>query len=200
MKHVFIAILAFTSAGLLAQPGGKNKEMKMTPEFAKGYYVSLKGDTVKGEVQTNPNKETDLYNTFQFKLKGATKGTEITSKKAQAYGFDDKHFTVLKMDDKDVYIRYLEKGRLNLMEWKYPKDVDGVEKAMPVYFIIDTRATEADKTNTHVLTQLNEMSFKKQLKPFFKDQPVLLDQIDKWALKIDEVRKAVSEFNAMYAN
>lgn len=199
MKNVFIAIFALASVSLLAQPG-KNKEMRMTPEFTKGYYVNLKGDTVKGEVQKNPDKETDLYSAFQFKLKGATKGAEITSKKAKAYGFDDNHFTVLKMDEQDVYIKYLEKGRLNLMEWKYPKEVDGVQKALPVYFIIDTRATEADKTNTHVLTQLSEMSFKKQLKPFFKDQPVLLDQVDKWALKIDEVRKAVSEFNAMYAN
>jgi hypothetical protein len=200
MKNVFIAIFALSSVCLFAQPAKKGKEMRMTPEFAKGYYVNLKGDTVKGEVQTNPEKETDLYNAFQFKLKGATKGTEINSKKAKAYGFDDKHFTVLKMDDKDVYIRFLEQGRLNLMEWRYPKEVDGNERAIPVYFIIDTRATAEDKTNTHVLTQLNEMSFKKQLKPFFKDQPILLDQVDKWALKIDEVRKAVSEFNAMYAN
>ena len=199
MKNVIIAAFVLTSVGLFAQPG-RNKEMRMAPEFTRGYYINLKGDTVKGEVQTNPQRETDFYNTFQFKLKGGSKGMEITSKKAKAYGFDDNHFTVLKMDDKDVYIKYLEKGRLNLMEWKYPKEVDGADRSMPVYFIIDTRATPEDKTNTHVLTQLSEMSFKKQLKPFFKDQPILLDQVDKWALKIDEVRKSVSEFNAMYAN
>jgi hypothetical protein len=160
----------------------------------------MKGDSVKGEVQNNMDHEYDFHNSFMFKLKGAGKGTEITPKKAKGYGFDNNHYTILKMDQNDVYIKYLEMGRLNLLEWKYPGTGDDAGKTMSVYFIVDSRATADDKTGTNVLTQLNDKSHKKILKPFFKDQPILLEQVDKWFFKIDEVRKAVQEFNALYTN
>lgn len=194
MKNLFTAVFALATIGLIAQPAKKGKEMRIAPSFLPGYYLNLKGDTVKGEVQSNMDKESDYANSFFFKTKGGTKGMEINSKKAKGYGFDDKHYTTLKMDDKDVYIKYLEKGRLNLFEYDY----DTSEGVKAVYLIVDSRAGEDDKLGTNILTQLDEKSFKKQLKPFFKDQPMLLEPVDKWFLKIEEIRKAVSEFNNMY--
>lgn len=194
MKNLFTALFTLVTIGLIAQPAKKGKEMRIAPSFSKGYYVNLKGDTVRGEVQNNMDKESDYTNSFFFKLKGATKGTEINSKKAKAYGFDGNNYSTLKMDDKDVYIKYLEQGRLNLFEYKYDSS-DGVKA---IYFIVDTRAGEDDKNGTNLLTQLDEKSFKKQLKPFFKDQPIVLEPVDKWFLKIEEIRKAVAEFNGMY--
>lgn len=194
MKNFFIVAFALISFGIIAQPAKKGKEMRIAPSFSQGYYVNLKGDTIKGEVQNNMDKESDYANSFFFKGKGATKATEINSKKAKAFGFDDRNYTTLKMDDKDVYIRFLEQGRLNLFEYKY----DSSEGVKAVYFIIDSRAGADDKNGTNILTQLDEKSFKKQLKPFFKDQPIVLEPVDKWFLKIDEIRKAVAEFNGMY--
>jgi hypothetical protein len=200
MKNLFVAIFTIASISLFAQPGKKGKEMTMTPEYSKGYYLNQKGDSVRGEVQNNMNNEYDFYNSFMFRPKGGGKGAEITTKKAKGYGFDNNHFTILKMDDKEVYIKYLEQGRLNLMEWKYPGNGDDAGKTLSVYFIVDSRATADDKSGTNILTQLNDKSHKKILKPFFKDQPILLEQVDKWFFKIEEVRKAVSEFNALYTN
>jgi hypothetical protein len=200
MKNLFVAILTIASISVFAQPGKKGKEPSMTPEFVKGYYLNLKGDSVKGEVQSNMERESDYYLSFKFKVKGVGKGAEINTKKAKGYGFNDNHFTTLHMDQNDVYIKYLEQGRLNLMEWKYPGVGDDAGKIMSVYFVVDTRAAADDKNNLNVLTQLNEKSHKKILKPFFKDQPILLEQVDKWFFKIDEVRKAVQEFNALYTN
>lgn len=194
MKKLFIALFIITSVALFAQPAKKGKEMKITPSYSPGYYLNLKGDTVKGEIQNNMDRESDYSNSFFFKNKGGTKGMEINSKKAKAYGFDGKNYTTLKMDDKDVYIKYLEQGRLNLFEYKYFSG----DAVLAVYFIVDSRAGEDDKTGVNQLIQLNEKSFKKQLKPYFKDQPIVLEPVDKWVFKIDEIRKAVSEFNAMY--
>ncbi len=200
MKNLFIALFTIASISLFAQPGKKGKEMKMTPEYSKGYYLNLKGDSVRGEVQNNMDNEYDFYVSFMFKLKGAGKGTEITPKKAKGYGFDNSHFTILHMDQGDVYIKYIEQGRLNLLEYKYAGNGDDAGKTLTIYFIVDSRASADDKNQTNVLTQLNEKSHKKILKPFFKDQPILLEQVDKWFFKIDEVRKAVQEFNALYTN
>lgn len=192
MKNLLITIFSVASLGIIAQP--KGKEMKIAPAYSQGYYVNLKGDSIKGEVQNNMDKESDYSDGFFFKVKGLGKPVFINSKKAKAYGFEEKHFTTLKMDDKDVYIRFLEQGRLSLFEYKYANS-DGVKA---VYFIVDTRATEDDKTGTHLLIQLDEKSFKKQLKPYFKDQPIVLERVDKWFFKLDEIRKAVTEFNGMY--
>ncbi len=200
MKNLFVTIFATVSISLFAQPAKKGSVPKMTPEFSKGYYVNLKGDSIRGEVQNNMDRESDFYASFNFKLKGASKGTEFNSKKAKAYGFDETHFTMLKMGDNDVYIKYLEHGRLDLMEYKYAGNGADEGKILSLYFIVDTKATPEDKNGTNILTQLNEKSHKKILKPFFKDQPILLEQVDKWFFKIDEVRKAVQEFNALYAN
>jgi hypothetical protein len=199
MKNLFVAIFTITSLGLFAQPG-KNKAMKMTPEFSKGYYLNLKGDTVRGEVQNNMDHEWDYNTSFIFKVKGGGKGAEINPKKAKGFGYDGNHYTVLHMDQNDVYIKYLETGRLNLMEWKYPGKGADEGKTMAVYFVVDTRAAADDKNQTNILTQLDDRNHKKILKPFFKDQPILLEQVDKWFFKIEEVRKAVQEFNALYTN
>lgn len=174
--------------------------MRMAAEFSKGYYITLKGDTVKGEVQNNLEKEDMFYNSFFFRVRAGAKPMEMTSKKATGYGFDNNNFTMLKIDDTDKYIKILENGRLKLMEYKYPKMVDGVEKFPSTYFIVDTRAGADDKNGINVVTQLPERNHKKVLAKFFKDQPILLDQVDKWYFKIDEIRKAVVEFNKMYEN
>lgn len=196
MKKAFLAITTLCSLSSYAQPG-KGKEMKMTPSFSPGYYISLKGDTVKGEVQNNRDFEYDNSLSLFFRIKSGSKPMEYNTKKAKGYGFDNNHYTSLKMDDKDVYIKILETGRLNLFEYKYA-DAKGPQGVGTVYFIVDSRAAENDKAGTNILTQLDEMSFKKQLKPFFKDQPIVLEPVDKWKLKIEEIRKAVVEFNGMY--
>ncbi|MBL7896479.1 MAG: hypothetical protein JNK50_14380 [Bacteroidia bacterium] len=193
MKNFFLFALTFATIGLIAQPS-KNKAMSIAPTFGPGYYISLKGDTVKGEVRNNMDNESDYANSFMFRKTAASKAMPLDSKKAKGYGVDDRHYSSLKMDDKDVYIKYLEQGRLNLFEYTYLSK----EGPKAVYLIVDSRATEEDKTGTHFMIQLDEKQFKKQLKPYFKDQPMLLEQVDKWFLKIDEIRKAVKEFNGMY--
>ncbi len=198
MKKLFFCLFAISSVSAFAQPGKKGKEAHMAPIFSPGYYVSLKGDTVRGEIQTNLDKETMFFNTIFFKPKGTTKAVEVTTKKAKAYGYDETAFTLLKMDEGDVYIKYLIRGRLNLLEYKFSKLEDGVEKLQSVYFIQDTKAAGDDKYGTAELNQLPIREHKKVLKNFFRDQPILLDQVDKWYFKIDEIKKAVSEFNAMY--
>ena len=139
-----------------------------------------------------------FYSIVWFKPKGTTKAVEVTTKKAKAYGYDETMFTLLKMDEGDVYIKYLIAGRLNLLEYKFAKMEDGVMKLKSVYFIQDTKAAGDDKFGTAELNQLPDRDHKKVLKNFFRDQPILLDQVDKWVFKIDEIKKAVSEFNAMY--
>jgi hypothetical protein len=197
MKNLFFTLFALGTVSAIAQP--KGKESHMAPIFSPGYYVSLKGDTVRGEVQTNLDKEPMFYTSIWFKPKGTGKAVEVGPKKAKAYGYDETNFGQLHMDEGDVYIKNIAEGRLILAEYKFAKVEDGKEKIKSVYFIKDTKAAGDDKFGTGDYNQLPERDHKKVLKNFFRDQPILLDQVDKWVFKIDEIKKAVTEFNAMYA-
>lgn len=197
MRKFILTTLIVSSISIFAQPN-KGKGMKMAPVLAPGYYVPMKGDTVRGEIQTNLENDASYYKSFFFKAANSPKTVEMTAKKAKAYGFGDQEFITLKIDEEDVYIKYLENGRLRLMEYQYVKVIDGVEKYPSVYYIQDTKAASDDKNNTKELTQLPERKYKPVLAKFFKDQPILLEEVDKWYFKIDEIRKAVREFNKLY--
>ena len=61
----------------------------------------------------------------------------ISNKKAKAYGFDGRNFTLIPFDAGFVYIEYLAQGRLNFFEYKYAGSVAGKPGIESLYFIQD---------------------------------------------------------------
>jgi hypothetical protein len=107
---LLLTLLSFT---VLAQ----KKAPKMAPLFDKGYYVSLRGDTVLGSIQTNPPDKTKYYSEFFFKpLKGG-KARLFNTKRAKAYGFNDRHFVSVPYDDRKLFMERLASGRLVVLEY-----------------------------------------------------------------------------------
>lgn len=200
MKKILLSLFTLSTIVAFAQPGKKGKEAHMEPVLAPGYYLTAKGDSVKGEVQTNRENDAAFYKSVLFKAKGVPKVTELTPKKVRGYGFGDKHFIVFKMGEEEVYIKYMEKGRINLMEYQTAKVEEGVEKYPSTYYIQDTKAAGDDTHGTKDLTEIPQKppGHKKLLKIFLKDQPIIADVVDKWYFKIDEIQKAVHEFNKLY--
>ena len=64
MKKLISLIFIVTAFTMTSQP---KKVAKMAPITSPGYYLSSKGDTVKGEVRTNPDDELDFHKGFSFK-------------------------------------------------------------------------------------------------------------------------------------
>ncbi len=198
MKKLLSIVFVATSVFAFAQPGKKGKDPKMAPELVPGYYVTAKGDTVKGEIQTNLENEGELYKNIYFKAPGAAKVTVITTKKAKAYGYGDNHFVMTPYDAQtEVYLRYLAKGRLNLLEFKYPTTVAGNPTIAAEYYIQDTKADEENK-ELRELKKLNEKFYKKELKPYMKDQPMIWNDMDKFTFKPDAVSNSIREYNRFY--
>jgi hypothetical protein len=198
MKKLLVLSSLFLSVSLFAQPGKKGKEPKMAPELVPGYYVPMKGDTVKGEVQTNLENEGDFYKSIYFKPANSQKVIEITTKKAKAYGFGDKHFAVAPYDGStDVYLRYLAKGRLNLMEYKYATTKGGSPVVESEYYIQDTQADDENK-QLRDLKKLSMTFYKKELKTYMKDQPMIWNDLDKFTFKPEAVANSIREYNRFY--
>lgn len=195
MRKFFLFSLFSLAVFAFAQPAKKGKESKMVATLSKGYYVNLKGDTIRGEV-ANENP-LDVYKGFSFKI-GAGKVLPITSKKAKAYGFEGRHFTFVPIDGTDgLYLEYLVKGRVNFLEIQYPDTKAGEPVISSKYYIQDTRPEEKD-AELKTLKQISEKFYKKDLKPYLKDQIMVWDDLDKFVFNKEAVLNAIKEFNKFY--
>lgn len=194
LSFVFISGTVFSQA----KKGGNNKAMGVAPEFEKGWYLPYKGDTIKGEIQTNAGETEAQFNiSFFFKPVNAKKVSEITTKKAKAYGFADRKFEILKINEIDYFAEVLEKGRIILYQINEEKMEKDRKISVPVYYVTDTQADPKSKL-AGVVELPKEKPYKKVLKELFKDQPMLIENVDKWFLQIDQVRQAIQEFNKLY--
>ncbi|MBI2722544.1 MAG: hypothetical protein HYX39_10255 [Bacteroidetes bacterium] len=196
-KHFLLLFIAF--AGLaVAQPEKKGAEPKMAPTLAKGYYLNLKGDSVRGEIQTNPESELEFYKNILFKAPGSNKVTIISPKKAKGYGFNGRHFVIVPYDSQtQVYVEQLVNGRLNFFEYKYGDSKEGKPVISNSYYIQDTQADEKN-ADLKELKTISPKFYKKELKPYMKDQPTTWADLDKFTFNRETVVKALKEFNKYY--
>jgi hypothetical protein len=196
MKHTLSILFAAATLGLAAQP--KGKEAKMAPVLEPGYYVTAKGDTVKGEIQTNPDDVTGFYTGFSFRPKGGGKVVQISSKKAKAYGFGNRAFVMVPYDEQtDIYLERLVNGRLKFYERKFHDKKEGQPIVNSEYYIQDTRAEEKD-AELKEIKGISTKLYKKDLKPYMKDQVTTWNDLDKYVFNREAVLKAINEFNRFY--
>lgn len=179
-----------------AQP--KGKQPHMSPILAPGYYLSMKGDTVKGEIQTNPDDEVEIYKIVNFRKAGTVKLTPIDTKKAKGYGFSGRHFTSVLYDaESSVFIERLVNGRLKFYEFKDHGTKNGEAIISCSYYIQDSGADDKE-IELRELKPLNNNFYKKELKPYMKAQIMTWNDLDKFTFVKDKVVNAIKEFNKFY--
>ncbi len=194
MKHLFVFLFLVSSAAMVAQP---KKAPVMAPTTSPGYYVTAKGDTVRGEVRNNPEDPTEFYRVFSFRPAKGGKLMPVSIKKAKAYGFENKHFVQVLEDGIEVYVEVLARGRLNLYEYLYNGKIDGLPAIEAAYYVQDNMA-EGEDVGLRELKKINNKFYKKELKPYMKDQPVIWADLDKFTFNKETVTNAVIEFNKFY--
>jgi hypothetical protein len=192
LSLVFISAVTLT----FAQPG-KKKDPHMAPELVPGYYVTAKNDTVRGEIQTNPENEGDMYKQILFKAPGTPKVVVITTKKAKAYGYGNNHYRVYNADGNELYMRYIVSGRLNFTEISYNTTVAGTPTVLSDYYIQDSKADDSN-AELKQFKKLTPTFYKKQMQPFMKDQAMIWSDMDKFQFKPDAIANSIREFNKMY--
>jgi hypothetical protein len=195
MKKLLSLILVTAALTAVCQP---KKAPKMAPVLSPGYYVNSKNDTVRGEVQTNPEDPTDFYKKFGFKpAKGGAKVLPMDGKKAKAYGFDDSHYLFVNFDGEEMFLEKLASGRLNFYEFRFNGKINGNPAVESSYFIQDTRA-EGSNAGLKELKKISNTFYKKGLQPYMKDQPMIWTDLDKYTFNKQKVIEAINEFNKFY--
>lgn len=129
--------------------------------FERGYVVNQKGDTVRGEIKYNSDKEQDCYS--KAILKDGTGALKTyNAKKAKAYGFSDQVYIAMDFEGEPRFYRVLTKGEIIF----YKMMIDEIRMNQVVlggaYFV----AHGNDEKN---LTNVKEGKFKKQMLDWMKD-------------------------------
>lgn len=195
MKKILSVMLATAAFTAYSQP---KKVAKMAPVLTPGYYTTSKGDTVKGEVQVNPDDpEVAFYHGFMFRPAKGGKPMLVDAKKARSYGFDGRDFAVIPYNNGDIYAEYVVRGRLVFMKYRMHDKAEGEDVITNVYFIQDSKADESEK-ELRELKQISTKFYKRDLKPYMKPQPMIWSDMDKFTFVENAVANSLREFNKFY--
>jgi hypothetical protein len=193
MKNLFLAITLLGAHTLTAQRG---KAPIMAPVLTKGYYVSLRNDTLRGKVQVNPPHKTDFYAGFSFKKQRANKPKPIDTRAAKAYGFDGRNFEMITYNGKKMFAERIVSGRLELYEYRVTGKQN--DDAIQCHYFIRDKDADESLAELRDLKEISGKFYKKHLKPYMQDQPMVWDQLDKYNFDRNQVIGAVEEFNRFY--
>lgn len=149
--------------------------------FVKGYIINDKGDTLRGEVKTNPKKEQESYVRVTFKdASGAQKNYKPA--KLKGYGYDNNHFVPWGKEDEALFYKRLTNGAIILYKSAFEVVVMNKSTWEFDYFLFK----EGDKK----MTDAKVGKFGKQLKEWMKDAP-------EFAANYEEKEKDVNEQSAI---
>ncbi len=192
-------ILSFLFAGLVFFAGAQaNKKAKMAPVFAAGYYIGKKNDTVKCQVKINPDDKTDFYKEFAFVTPRNKKPKTLLPPQTKAYGFNGRHFVSLEVGGEKIFAERLTSGRLRFYEYRFNGKMDGLPAVESVFYIRDTYA-DGEHSYLQEPHKLSNKFYKKALKPYLQDQPMLWSDLDKFNFDKEKVVQIIKEFNSFYS-
>lgn len=160
---------------LLAAFAFLNSSAQIT--FVKGYIINDKGDTLRGEVKTNPKKEQESYIRVTFKdASGAQKNYKPA--KIKGYGYDNHHFVPWGKEDDATFYKRLTNGTIIFYKSMFEVVVMNKSEWESDYFLFK----EGDKK----MTDAKVGKFGKQLKEWMKDAPEFADNYEEKEKGINE--------------
>lgn len=128
--------------------------------FVKGYLITDKGDTLKGEVKVNPKKEHELYSKVFFKDESGVQ-KNYKPNKVKGYGINNEHFISISQDEEALFYKRLTIGAIVL----YKTSFETVNMNETIHDHMWYLFKDGDKK----LTEVREGKFRKQLSEWMKD-------------------------------
>lgn len=140
-------------------------------KYRKGYVITWKGDTLKGEIEYNPKKDIDTYRKVKFRA--GSVGAPIKSfhaEKLKEYGMDSLIFIYRNLEDEDVFIKQILTGTIKLYEGR-SEIIDGTKVTYePDYYFM--------KGEEAVVIQDKPVRFKKQMIALMADKPEIVKALE----------------------
>ncbi len=162
---------------------------KSQKEFAEGYIIGPKNDTIKGDVQLFTKNEMDYYVKCFFRHKHihVGNGKQFLPAKIHGYGVEDRHYASIKYFEMWVFMQVICKGKIMFYEYKPPVSM-GNEKMESQYF--------AFKGGENELIQIFPNSkVRKQIKPLIADDKELVKEMEGLEMHYNEIVDFINRYN-----
>jgi hypothetical protein len=156
--------------------------------FVKGYVITDKGDTLRGEIRLNPKKEHEAYTKVFLKdLSGVQKNYK--PEKTKGYGYDNKRFVPVTADGEARFFEVIVSGPISL--YKTIGEVMRMNESVfeAEYFV----ARQDDKEPVIV----KESKFKKQITELMKDNPeIAATYAEEKKFDLEKATDLINRYNA----
>lgn len=160
-----VLILLFSLQSLLVF-----SQAKKTPDvFEDAYIVTLKGDTLKGQIKIPKLKKMELFQKISFKDQ-ANKIRLYTPDKINGYGHNNYYYISAFHNNKSCYFKVLSKGKTSLFQTGFEMIDEGVATGIVEFCAMEENSDGQFKV-------LTASSIKKQLKDLFKSNKPLAQKI-----------------------
>jgi hypothetical protein len=168
-------------------------QSKKTPDvFETAYVVTLKGDTLRGQLKMPKLNKHEIYQKISFRDK-ANKVKMFLPDKIKGYSFGGYFYKSAFFENKPAFFKVLSDGTASLYLICFELNENG-EKVEIHDFCVKTEEKGEEK-----LTLLEQKGLKKQLKDIFKSNKPLVQKIGEQkeiACNAETLESYFKEFNA----
>lgn len=155
----------------------------------KGYVVTLKDDTLRGDIKLNPKKELEVFEKVTINLSATEKKT-FKPDKIKGYKTDSAVFVSKKLDDAMSFFKVLSTGKLNLYEFQYYWEKPNKDMVIKSEYYMEKQGE--DKT-----TKIKQGGkYKKQLAEAMSDNEELVKSFDEKEFDAEDMIEIFNQYNS----
>lgn len=151
-----------------------------------GYIITIKGDTLKGQIKFNPKNDLLLYDAITFQTNASDKKS-YRANKIKEYSFDGNVFVSRMIDGKPVFVKRLSAGAVNLYEYKVEEFFMNNIHVRVNYYMEKLGDTE--------FMHIRESKFKKQLAEALSDDQDLIKDIQEKKYDYENIVDIFEQYN-----
>lgn len=155
--------------------------------FEEGYVITLKGDTIKGEIKLNHKKEIDLYSKIMFKI-SETEKKSYNPAKIKEYNIRGESFISKELHGENVFMRRASRGTLVFYEYQFLEPAPTGDEAVAFEYYIQ-------KAGTEELIKIKENKFRKQLAELMSDNQEVVAMLEDKKTVYSEIIDIVKKYN-----
>ncbi len=180
MKKNTVFFIFLLSFGLLLK--GQNT-------YIPGYYIDKSGDTIRGEIKYNPDKETELYKKLYFRTDDKSPPKQFQATQIREFSCDDKVFESVKFSGQPRFMKILCKGRVMLYEHLNTTTNEFHEAGETSYVMIKDHE---DK----IVEVFLDNHMKKELKEYLHEDEKSLEEIQHMGkVNLEHVKQVIKSYN-----
>lgn len=189
MMRILLFLFSFQSLLVFSQA-------KKTPDvFEEAYIVTLKGDTIKGQLKIPKTKKMELFQKISFK-DPANKIRLYTPDKINGYGYNNYYYISAFHNNKSCYFKVLSKGKVSLFQTGFEVIDEGVANDVVEFCAMEENSDGQFKV-------IDAKGIKKQLKDLFRSNKALVQKINEQKeipFNAETLEAYFKEFNAATAS